>query len=780
MITRWLKRFEPLQWGYLIGLGLPATVLLVLLKCWRLLESQTSAGLWGWVDLVRSELFFGLVLAAVGTVVLGAGAREWPRRVTLVTLQLAAGILIFIELAGHQFFLATGSILDFHLVQFALENLDETRKVLASEIPAGFIGLVSISLLWCLTVPWLVAWLMDRRRGEQPRDGINAASPVLLVAALVFLAVAATPPLAANANTSANGRVTTVKMVSSAVSALSEASAEPDSVAAHALDVELEPTEASTEAPKNVVYVLLESTRARSVGHYNPDLDTTPFFDRLAKESTVAERAYAVVPHTSKALVAMLCGSEPRLNMPITESVPGNIPARCLADLLDEEGYRTAFFQSAIAGFEGREQLVDNMGYEFFQSVEDMDTEGFEKANYFGREDNVMLEPSRQWLESIEDEPFFATYLTLTPHHDYLAPRTYGRHDFADDGKLNRYQNSVHYLDGFLERLFEQYKELGLYEDTLFVIAGDHGEGFGEHGRHQHDNVIYEEGLRVPLLIHDPTNRTPRSIDENVSHLDLLPTTVRWLGFELEGKMWGEDIRRLDEQRPIRAHCWYERRCMAQIDGDQKYIHHFGSQPDEFYDLGDDPLEQDNLAGKRDDLDRWREDLTSWRRRINAMHREHAEKGLDRFLSDEPPEVEHRVDVRIGDVARLVGYDVDDQPVEPGETIDATLYFESLAPIEEGWSIFVHTEGAGPVKPHKHSALNGLYPVHEWEPGTFITDPLEVRVPGSYTSGHVELFVGIWHPDKGRKSATGDADIEENRIKIATIPVEADDDSDSD
>ncbi len=69
---------------------------------------------------------------------------------------------------------------------------------------------------------------------------------------------------------------------------------------------------------------------------------------------------------------------------------------------------------------------------------------------------------------------------------------------------INRYLNSVRNQDFFLKNLFEQYKELGLYEDTVFVLVGDHGEAFGEHGRFQHDNAIYEEGIKVPLIIHDP------------------------------------------------------------------------------------------------------------------------------------------------------------------------------------------------------------------------------------------------------------------------------------
>ncbi len=95
-----------------------------------------------------------------------------------------------------------------------------------------------------------------------------------------------------------------------------------------------------------------------------------------------------------------------------------------------------------------------------------MNTEGFERANYFGYEDDIMLEPSREWLEEHGDGPFLVTYKTLMPHHDYLAPTRYGRGDFVEDDWLNRYLNSVRYVDFFLKNLLDQYREMGLYKDT--------------------------------------------------------------------------------------------------------------------------------------------------------------------------------------------------------------------------------------------------------------------------------------------------------------------------
>src|SRR5215204_3591634 len=89
-------------------------------------------------------------------------------------------------------------------------------------------------------------------------------------------------------------------------------------------------------------------------------------------------------------------------------------------------------------------------------------------------------------------------------------------------------------LDHFLQNLFEQYKELGLYEDTIFVLYGDHGEGFREHGRYMHGDNPYEEGLWIPMLIHAPGWFEGGERAKGLaSQIDILPTVLDMLGYEV-------------------------------------------------------------------------------------------------------------------------------------------------------------------------------------------------------------------------------------------------------
>jgi len=357
---------------------------------------------------------------------------------------------------------------------------------------------------------------------------------------------------------------------------------------------------------------------------YNEDLETMPFLNELAKSSLLAERAYTVVPHTSKASVSVNCGIEPHLVQPTTEANPDGIPVPCLASLLKEQGYGTGFFQSSTESFENFEGLVKNFGYEDYYPLESMGTEGFEQTNYFGYEDDIMLEPSEEWLKEQGKEPFLAEYLTGTGHDDYQCLSTrYESEDFSESDGLNRYLNCLRYQDIFLKNLIDQYKDLGLYDNTIFVIYGDHGEGFGEHRRFQHDDNMWEEGIKVPLLIHAPGwFENGEQVEELSNHTDIMPTVLEMLGYEVAGEYPGYSLlHEIPEDRTLMFSCFHDKACAASLKGSEKYIYHYGNQPDEFFDLSEDPLEKENLADERDEeVEARREALLEWRSSVNAAY----------------------------------------------------------------------------------------------------------------------------------------------------------------
>lgn len=620
---------------YLLSLLVPFVVYNLALKGSRVASWPGETGFLDGLGLMRSDLLFnlGYALFWIG---LFALARKGLSRCIVVVLFHAVTILVALVTTGaHRYYETTGWTLDFDVITLSLSSLEGTGGIIVNEITPGLVVVVVVVvvLVYALLGPYLVSRFFSRRRRWQSTSSIPSWSGVpwlsVLGVALVaygLLFFSLLPSGSADTSKSFSRDA----FVNVAMEAVEEADPEETSAEAASDVVVKKPPEASATLlatsfeRRNVVIVHLESTRAESVTPYNEKLDTTPFIDELAKKSLLAENARANVPHTSNALTATMCGIQPPLEPKGTDSLGDDIPGLCLPELLTKQGYNSVYFTSSVQTFERRPELVKNMGYEEFYPVETMDTKGFEKANYFGYEDNVMLKPSKEWLEKNRDKPFIAAYETITPHHDYQTPKRYGIKDFAEDEELNRYQNSVRYVDFFLKNLFDQYKEMGLYEDTVFVIYGDHGEGFGEHGRSQHDNTIYDEGLKIPLIIHDPRQfRDGKRIEEPVTQLDILPTVADLLGYKISGKGYpGSSMMALPKDRTLNFSCWNESGCMASVKGSEKYIYHYGDQPDQLFDLSKDPEERNNLAGKlsEEELKKRRSDLLEWRAGVNATY----------------------------------------------------------------------------------------------------------------------------------------------------------------
>ena len=608
------------DWVYLASLLVPLVVYNVVLKVIRVFTRHDVPGPLGFLDQVRSDLLFNLGYMALWVGIFAVVHGRWARMVSLVVLHVSVVLVVVLTTSAHFFYEKTGSTLDLGFVIVSVSSLGELKGVLGSETTALHWILVVVGLLYTILGPTLItrlvtgAWRPAAKSSGQPRKILLATC----LAALLLFSLSLVPSATNAGNAFARDPLANM-VVKEVASPEIEATISPDTLPT---DTRFVPT--SDTEKRNVVMVFLESTRARSTTPYNEDLGTTPFLDELSKESLMAERAYAVVPHTSKALVATTCGVEPPLDTDKTESEPGILPARCLPDLLKEQGYQSKFFQSATKTFERRPQLVKNFGYDTFTATEGMNKEGFDKANYFGYEDDIMLEPSRAWLEKNGEEgPFLVTYLTVTPHHDYVVPDRYGKEPFSEDEVLNRYLNTVRYQDFFLRNLFAQYKELGLYEDTIFVILGDHGEGFGEHGLKQHDNTIYDEGLHIPFLIHDPRRPESGRVEAPVNELDVLPTLADLLGYRIEGGLYpGTSVLSASRDRTLMASCYHEQTCLSSMKDGEKYIYSYGNQGEEYYDLSEDPNEQNNLIEDQNDkkIDRLRNDLLAWEARIEASY----------------------------------------------------------------------------------------------------------------------------------------------------------------
>ncbi len=617
------------DWVYLLSLLVPLFIYNLALKAYDIaLQPGHQGGLAQALNLMRADAFFNLGYALLW-IGLFAVVRRRPLRLVVIFLFHAITMLVVVTTTvAHHYFLENGTTLDYGTIAEWIPKFEEIVPILfQGGVPLLAWMLLAATLLYVALGPLFMTRIAEWWRGWPKGRFLAVPAETSFLGSLVlFLLALGFGSLSLLTGTTTLARAPFVNVALTGIEQVtmeedtSDAGQLTEHPATHASLVQTSQTE-----NRNVVLIHLESTRAQSVTPYNEDLETTPCLDELAKESLLVERAYAVVPRSSKATVTVNCGVDPPLYQG-PEFDPGGIPVPCLASLLKDQGYSTVFFQSSSETMDQYGIVAENLGYEEYYPSESMDTEGFEATNYISYEDDIMLKPSEQWLKEHKDKPFLAQYLTGTGHDDYRCLSTrHGSEHFTDDDLLNSYLNCLRLQDIFLENLIEQYKELRLYEDTIFVIYGDHGEGFGEHGRFLHGDIPWEEGLRVPLIIHDPKRFQNGERVEGLSNqTDILPTAIEMLGYKVEnGEYPGYSLlHELPDDRTLRFSCISSRKCLASINGNEKYIYHYNNQPEEVFRLSEDPLEEHNLADEysNEELNRRREDLLQWRSSVNSQY----------------------------------------------------------------------------------------------------------------------------------------------------------------
>ncbi len=589
---------------------------------------------WEAFEFVRWDL---LLLAAVTltSVMLIDGLRGAWRRIALAGLHglaLALALLLTIEFG---YFVAVGSPGGWPVLRYFAVHLRDVLPVLASELHGGRWALLLLPLALVLAPTgiekiasvrrWLAAAPPDTPR-LQP---LWAALPLLLVLAL-------TPRAALDFAQPGSFYVEVMRealfdpaMEAEALGRL----AHPAEPIFDAYDLRLGATDSTRLL--NVVIVVLESVRRRSTTPYEPTLDTTPFLDSLARRALLVEEMTTVVPHTNKSLVALIAGIYPMLSRNVAESAPGGVPGRGLPDLLRPFGYRSAFFTPATLAYEEKEQLLANLGFDLARGDGDHPTEGFSKKIYFGYEDRIALEPSLAWVDAAQSDghPFFLTYLTLSSHHPYDTPPAFGKREGeATPPALDDYYDALRYTDAFLRDLFDAFAARGLLNETLFIVLGDHGEAFGEHGQQTHGDVIWDEALSVPALLFNPVLFPDGGhITGPRQHVDVLPTLADALGLRLEGgRLPGRSLLQpAPEGRSVFHSAWNGKLALALRRDSLKFVYHYRRRPTQVFDLHSDPLEQHDLAPHLPaELIRAAElDLLLWNRevaRVYAGHRPHS------------------------------------------------------------------------------------------------------------------------------------------------------------
>jgi hypothetical protein len=734
--------------AFLLGLSLPLFAYALQTKIERIQTRGVSVGISDLPGLFGSDLAMHAAFVALGLTTFAVFWSRGMRALGKGLLQLYALLHAAVLLGAHGYFMSTGSSLDYPMLEFSLVHIDETAKVVASAGSTSRIVFFSTALVSIVALPWILARAL-RAAPRSPRLSDRWLCGLLSLAAYGSLLGAAMEVRSAYGADLARESLLNVAMTSSVgaddvdAETLSRAAKRPRGARRIAPRAEV--------AKKNVVVILLESTGLWATTLGDPAKATTPYLAELAKRSLWVQHMYAVVPHTSKALVSTLCGIEPRPGVGVAESRPGGIPGRCLPSLLRTQGYQSVMMQSATRKFEARPQLVRNMGFDALISGDEMDATGLEKANYFGYEDRIVLEPTRTWLKQRDPtRPFFYALLTNTPHHDYLPLEHYGT-AWELDHPESRYLNSVRYQDFVLRDLMRIFEEEGVLDDTIFMILGDHGEGFGQHGRYAHDDTIYDEGLRIPFLIHEPGAERARGVLKGpFNELDVVPTLLDMLELEVtEGRFQGRSVFAPPAERVLYASCYNEHKCLARYAGSRKLVYHFGRSPSQLFDVEADPNELVDLAdAHRAEVFAHEADAQRWYADLRAMYRAVTDRAAEGYVTRTRPEVAHPASIRFGDAVEYIGFNTSKERVSPGEWVDITYYFRVLDRVPQGYQLFTHAQDGFRKRIWDHPPVRGMYPPENWRPGEYVADEHGIRVPRDWATDKLRIHSGFWKPNE--------------------------------
>ncbi|MCA8960340.1 MAG: sulfatase-like hydrolase/transferase [Planctomycetes bacterium] len=350
-------------------------------------------------------------------------------------------------------------------------------------------------------------------------------------------------------------------------------------------------------ASRNVLLVILESVCALELDRVDGE-SPMPFLDALSRRSIDASCGYTLYPESIKGLLPAFASRAPRMRSE-AEDYAFEFPT--LASHFAALGYRTSLYHSGRFDYLGMRSIIEDRG--FARLIDAGDVTGVRDSS-FGVDEETMVDRLLSDLGGLApDERFFTIYMPIAGHHPYASPPG---GPFRGDGEHSDYLNAIRYADRSIERLVTGLEQRGVLDDTLLVIVGDHGQAFGRHpGNTGHVFFLYDENLRVPLMIHASgiTDRSePRIWTQPISVIDLAPTILDLTGSPPWPGMEGHSLLREPRSRPVHFFTDYSLPLVGIREDQWKLIHDLESGRDELFDLSHDPDERDNLATRHPDV----------------------------------------------------------------------------------------------------------------------------------------------------------------------------------
>lgn len=359
------------------------------------------------------------------------------------------------------------------------------------------------------------------------------------------------------------------------------------------LDLCLKAQENPKGSQLNVLLITIDTLRPDRLSCYQSSYLETPNIDSLAEKGLLFTHAFAHTTTTLPSHTNILLGVTPLFHGVHDNN---NFIVReeflTLAEHLKNYGYATAAFVGAYV-------LDSRFGlYQGFDVYDDnYERSHRRKISTSERKAKDVLDNSLNWLR-IQRSPWFLWIHFYDPHDPYDPPEP-----FRSQYDKNSYNGEVAYVDFILGRLLNYLKANNLFEQTLIIFTGDHGESLGQHEEATHGFLAYNSTLWIPLIVTCP-GLTKSTVSQYVSHIDIFPTVCDILHIEMPSFLQGLSLLpQKNKAKLLRRPIYFESlypyysRGWAPLRGflleGEKFIH---SPLPEIYDMDKDFDEIHNLA----------------------------------------------------------------------------------------------------------------------------------------------------------------------------------------
>jgi arylsulfatase A-like enzyme/Flp pilus assembly protein TadD len=285
------------------------------------------------------------------------------------------------------------------------------------------------------------------------------------------------------------------------------------------------------ETKHNFLLITIDTLRSDRLSCYGSQNPKTPHIDDLAERGVLFSRAFANTSTTLPSHANILSGTTPNyhgvhenLNFIVSEEL------LTLAEHLKNNGYATGAFVGAYP-LDSRFGLAQG-----FDVYDDKYSRSHSKnLASLERRAEAVIESALTWVVG-RKSPWFLWIHCWDPHIPYEPPEP-----FKTQYKEFPYDGEVAYVDLALGKLFEHMKENDLFDSTLIIFTGDHGESLGQHGEKTHGYFAYNSSLWIPLIFVLP-GAAPGHSEHYVSHIDIFPTVCDALGIEKPSFLQGTSL----------------------------------------------------------------------------------------------------------------------------------------------------------------------------------------------------------------------------------------------